>query len=148
MTRAMKKSILIASYLEPDFVEQIRRVDGGIEVMYMPELLRPPQYPADHRGREVARTPEQEARWRSLLARADIMFDFDRTNARELPALAPRVEWIQATSAGIGEFIRKMGYDTSMPRTIFTTASGVHAQPLAEFCFMAMFAGSILREFE
>jgi phosphoglycerate dehydrogenase-like enzyme len=136
----MTKSILIASYLEPDFVEQIRQADDGIDVMYAPELLWPPQYPADHRGREFTRTPEQETRWRGLLAHADVMFDFDRTNARELPGLAPNVEWIQATSAGIGEFIRRMGYDTSMPRTMFTTASGVHAQPLAEFCFMAMFA--------
>jgi phosphoglycerate dehydrogenase-like enzyme len=33
-----------------------------------------------------------------------------------------------------------MGYARSMPRTVITTASGVHAQPLAEFCFMVMLA--------
>ena len=57
-----------------------------------------------------------------------------------MPALAPKVRWIQATSAGIGEFVRTKGYDRSMPQTIFTTASGVHAQPLAEFCIMVMLA--------
>jgi phosphoglycerate dehydrogenase-like enzyme len=31
-----------------------------------------------------------------------------------------------------------MAYDTRMPDTRFTTASGVHARPLAEFCAMAM----------
>ena len=56
----MTKSILIASYLEPEHVEQIRRVDGGVEVMYMPELLWPPQYPADHRGQKVTGVKEVE----------------------------------------------------------------------------------------
>jgi phosphoglycerate dehydrogenase-like enzyme len=31
-----------------------------------------------------------------------------------------------------------MGYPTRMPGTVFTRASGVHAQPLAEFCVMVM----------
>jgi phosphoglycerate dehydrogenase-like enzyme len=33
-----------------------------------------------------------------------------------------------------------MGYAESMPETLFTTASGVHARPLAEFCIMVMLA--------
>jgi phosphoglycerate dehydrogenase-like enzyme len=133
-------TVLIASYLEPEFVELIRRVDERVDVLYAPDLLAPPRYPADHGGRDVRRTPEEEARWRGLLARADVLFDFDRSNARELPQLAPRVAWIQATSAGIGEFVGRMGYAHSMPHTVITTASGVHAQPLAEFCFMVMIA--------
>ena len=132
--------VLIASYLEPELVDEIRRVDERVEVLYAPELLAPPRYPADHNGRDMTRTPEEEARWRGLLSRAHVLFDFDRSNARDLPRLAPQVEWIQATSAGIGEFVSRMGYTQSMPRTAITTASGVHAQPLAEFCFMAMFA--------
>lgn len=134
----MTRVVLIASYLEPEHVERIRAVDQRLDVWYEPDLLRPPQYPADHKGLAVPRTPEQEARWRSLLARADILFDFDLTNTSDLPVLAPNVRWIQATSAGIGEFVRTKGYDRSMPQTIFTTASGVHAQALAEFCLMVM----------
>src|SRR4029453_5867146 len=134
------KTLLIASYLEPEFVEQIRAVDQRLEVLYAPQLLAPPRYPADHSGREFTRTPEQEAEWREMLARAHILFDFDRPNARDLPQLAPQLEWIQGTSAGIGEFVRRYGYAESMPHTVLTTASGVHAQPLAEFCFMVMIA--------
>jgi phosphoglycerate dehydrogenase-like enzyme len=133
-------TVLIASYLEPELVDEIRRVDERVEVLYAPDLLAPPRYPADHTGRDVTRTAQEEARWRGLLARAHVLFDFDRSNARDLPRLAPQVEWIQATSAGIGEFVGRMGYTQSMPRTAITTASGVHAQPLAEFCFMVMFA--------
>lgn len=133
-------TILIASYLEPDLVERIRAVDARVDVLYFPELLPPPRYPADHGGGELSRSPEQERTWRRLLGRATVLFDFDRTNARELPSLAPNVAWIQATSAGIGQYVRRMGYAASMPDTVFTTASGVHARPLAEFCVMVMLA--------
>lgn len=133
-------TVLIASYLEPEHVERIRQVDARVNVLYRPDLLAPPRYPADHKGAEFTRTPEQEAEWRGLLARAHVLFDFDRSHARDLPTVAPQVDWIQATSAGIGEYVSQMGYATSWPRTVLTTASGVHAQPLAEFCFMVMFA--------
>ena len=130
--------VLIASYLEPHFVDRIRAVDTRLNVIYEPELLRPPRYAADHVGEAVTRSAAQEATWQELLARADILFDFDHTHREDLPDLAPNVRWIQATSAGIGQFVKRMGYDVRMPNTIFTTASGVHAAPLAEFCLMSI----------
>ncbi|MEP7384288.1 MAG: D-2-hydroxyacid dehydrogenase [Gemmatimonadota bacterium] len=136
----MTPVVLIASYLEPDLVERIRRVDDRIEVLYEPELLPQPQFPADHRGLPFTRTAAQEARWRALLTRAEILFDFDRSHGVDLPFVAPHVTWIQATSSGIGEYVRRMGYERTMPKTVFTTAAGVHAQPLAEFCLMVMLA--------
>lgn len=131
--------VLITSWLEPEHVERIRQVDPRLEILHEPELLARPRYIADHSA-PVTRTAEQEARWRNLLARAEILFDFDKSSGAELAVLAPNVRWIQATSAGIGEYVRKMGYAESMPRTVFTTASGVHARPLAEFCIMVMLA--------
>lgn len=135
----MTHNILIASYLEPEHVERIRAVDPRLNVVYEPDLLRAPRYAADHVGSpDDERTPDQENRWRGLLAEADILFDFDRPNGRDLPALAPRLRWIQTTSAGIGKYVDEMEYATRMPRVVFTTASGVHAKPLAEFCLMVM----------
>jgi len=131
--------VLITSYLEPEHVERIRRVDESLEVIYEPELVRPPRYAADHNGDPAfQRTPEQEQRWRGLLARADILFDIDPTHRADLPDVAPNARWVQATSAGIGQLVKDMGYDRRMPNTIFTTASGVHRRPLAEFAVMAM----------
>ncbi len=130
--------VLIASYLEPEHVERIRAVDTRLEVIFEPTLLRKPRYAADHIGAGAPRTPEQEARWRGLLEQADILFDFDHTHREDLPDLAPNVRWIQATSAGIGQFIVRHAYDQRMPGALFTTASGVHAVPLAEFCMMAL----------
>jgi len=135
VTRTERLPVLIASYLEPEFVERIRAVPG-VEVMYEPDLLPKPTYQGQHHGQPFTRTPQDEARWRALLARAEVLFDFDHTNLERIPAVAPRVRWIQATSAGIGEMLVRIGL-TDSP-IIFTTASGVHASALAEFCIMGM----------
>ena len=108
MTASEHHTILIASYLEPQHVERIRQVDSSLRVLYEPTLLRPPRYAADHTGSPTKRTADQEARWRGLLLDAEILFDFDQTHREDLPELAPNLRWIQATSAGIGQFVKRM----------------------------------------
>ncbi len=132
--------LLIASWLEPEHVARIRATAPDIRVVHEPDLLRPPRYPADHTGKKVERTPEDEARWQELLGQATILFDFDMTHIPDLPERAPNVRWVQATSAGIGQFVRRNGYAERMPNTVFTTASGVHARPLAEFVALSILA--------
>lgn len=134
----MDEVILIASWLEDELVARIRRAAPWAEVVHEPSLLRPPRYPADHTGRAVERSPEEEREWRAHLSRATILFDFDRTHREDLPLLAPRVRWIQATSSGIGQFVHRMDYAARMPDTVFTTARSVHSRPLAEFAMMCM----------
>lgn len=131
-------AVVIASYLEPVFIDRIRAVDPRLRVVYEPDLLPTPRYACDHVGAPRTLTPEQEARWRAHLAAAEVLFDFDYVRRGELPDLAPNLRWLQATSAGIGQFVKRMGYDQRMPNTVFTTASGVHAVPLAEFCIMSI----------
>jgi glyoxylate/hydroxypyruvate reductase A len=98
MTDSSSYTVLIASYLEPEHVERIRQVSPRLNVVYEPELLAAPRYPADHYN-VIARTPEQEARWHELLRQADILFDFDPTHRADLPDLAPNLRWLQATGA-------------------------------------------------
>ncbi|MCC7445812.1 MAG: D-2-hydroxyacid dehydrogenase [Anaerolineae bacterium] len=129
-------TVLIASYLEPQYIEQIRQAVPEVEVIYRPDLLGKPIYQADHYT-VPNRTPDQEAEWRALLAQADILFDFDFSHREDLPDLAPILKWIQATSAGIGQAVKRYGYDTRT-NWVFTTASGIHARPLAEFVMMAV----------
>ncbi len=130
-------TVLIASYLEPQYVERIRQVDSRLNVIFEPDLLGKPKYPADHYS-VPERSAEQEARWRALLAQADILFDFDYSHREDLPDLAPQLRWIQASSAGIGQYVKRYNYDIRLPNTLFTTSSGIHARPLAEFCVMAV----------
>jgi phosphoglycerate dehydrogenase-like enzyme len=130
-------TILIASPLEEAEVERIRAfAPGRVEVMHAPELLPRPRYAADHHGVPPDLAPAEVARWQGMLARADITFDFDWRDAAALPRSAPRLRWVQATSAGIGEFIAAAGLAGS--GIIFTTASGVHAQPLGEFVILGL----------
>lgn len=136
----MNYTILIASYLEPQHVERIKQTVPHCEVIYEPELIAAPQYPADHKGGPFKRTEHQELKWQSFLKKADILFDFDQTHLNDLPELAPNVKWMQATSSGIEHALHKLKYAERMPNTIFTTAKGVHDQPLAEFCLMVMMA--------
>jgi len=131
-------TVLIASFLEPELVERIRTAHPAVTVVNRADLIAEPRFPADHNGHPLERSPAQEAEWRALLAQADILYDFDRTHLEDLPALAPRVRWIQATSSGIGPLVGRHRYHERMPDTVITRASGVHAQPLSEFCLMVM----------
>lgn len=128
--------ILIATYLEPELVAQIEREVPDVKITYRPDLIGQPRFIADHSSMPQ-RTPEQEQEWQGLLASAHILFDFDFSHREDLPDLAPNLRWIQGTSAGIGQYVKRNGY---LDRTdwIFTTASGVHARPLAEFALMVM----------
>jgi phosphoglycerate dehydrogenase-like enzyme len=128
--------LLIASPLEPEHVDRIRTVDPRIEVLWDPQLLPRPRYVSDHTGPATSRSPVQEARFLDMLARAEVVFDFPSGHLRDLPAVAPRLRWLQATSAGIGQAVKRFGLDRT--DITFTTASGVHARPLADFCLMAM----------
>ncbi|MDI3340613.1 MAG: D-2-hydroxyacid dehydrogenase [Sphaerobacter sp.] len=133
-------TIFITSPLEVEHVERIRATGGErVEVIYDPELLPPTRYVADHDGREdFRRSPEQQARFDSYVARADILWDFPK-NAPPGGGLlqrAPRLKWVQTTSAGVGQLVARLGLQES--DLLVTTASGVHARPLAEFVFLAL----------
>jgi glyoxylate/hydroxypyruvate reductase len=127
--------VLIASYLEPEYVDRIRQIDG-VRVTFDPALLPQPRYGSDHVGSPLQRSPENEQRWRAYLAGAEVLYDFDHTNLAILNTLIPNVRWIQATSAGIGQLLMRTGL-MAAPIT-FTTARGIHAKPLADFVAMAI----------
>ncbi len=128
--------VLICSYLEPELIARISAVDERLDVQYYPELLPQPRYPADHVGAPLQRSAADQARWEALLQQADVLFDFDYTAIGQLPERAPSVRWLQATSAGIGQLVKRQQLDRM--NAVFTTASGVHARPLAEFVLMIL----------
>lgn len=128
--------VLISSYLEPEHVRAIRSVSPRLDVRYHPELLPEPRYVADHIGALRTRSDTDQARWEALLAEAEVMFDFDYSDLDAMPERATNVRWVQASSAGIGQMVVRHGLDRMRAR--FTTASGVHVGPLAEFVLMVM----------
>jgi phosphoglycerate dehydrogenase-like enzyme len=127
--------VLVASPLESELIDRIRSVDARLEVVYRPDLLAEPRYPGDHNP-PLQRTADQAAEWAALLAQAEVLFDLDGPSASDLEKRAPRLRWIQATSSGVGQWVRKLGIVDSP--IIVTNAAGIHAVPLAEFVVFTM----------
>ena len=127
--------VLICSPLEPEHVESIAHVDG-VRVHHRPDLIPKPRYEADHTGAPFERSHAQKREWHELMACAEVLFDFDYSDLTGMKAHAERVRWIQASSAGIGQFVKRHGLH-ELGATL-TTAAGVHARPLAEFVVWAM----------
>jgi len=129
-------NVLVASPLEPEHAARIEAIDRRVSVLYEPDLLPLPRYPADHTGVPRALSAAELGRWASLRRQADVSFDFDWQAPAEMAGNCPRLRWVQGTSAGIGGFLERTG----LARTslVFTTAAGVHGTPLAEFALMGL----------
>ena len=129
--------VAICSPLEPEQVERIvAAYPERIEVRYRPDLLPRPRFGADHGDPAWGRTPEQAAAWRAMLADAEVAWDFPTDGADGPLRLCPRLRWVQTTSAGVGPAARRHGLGEA--GVVVTTASGIHAGPLAEFVFAAL----------
>lgn len=130
--------VLLTAPIGKDLVARIAAAEPDrIELLYRPDLLPPARYIADYHGDPAWRqTPAQEAEWRALLARAEVLLDFDDRLPEHPLALSPNLRWVQATSAGVGQLVQRLGMAES--DVLVTTASGLHAEPLAEFAFAAL----------
>lgn len=137
--------VMIATPLEEELVKEIGREVPGVELLFDRTLLPPPRYPSDHKGDEsFKRDAAGETRWKEMLSRAEILFGVPGDSADGLVQAArhaPILRWIQATSAGAGEQVRAADLSPEeAERVTVTTASGVHATPLAEFCMFGILA--------
>jgi phosphoglycerate dehydrogenase-like enzyme len=130
-------TVVIASFFEDEYVERIREVDDRLRVLYREDLVPPPRWPGDHVGPEDwSRTPEENEEFESLLAEAEVLYDFPRGYTSNLVEATPKLRWVQGSMAGAGEVAEKAGLkDTDVT---VTTASGVFSGPLAEFALAAL----------
>ncbi|HEY1366330.1 MAG TPA: D-2-hydroxyacid dehydrogenase [Gaiellaceae bacterium] len=127
--------LVFTSPLQPELVERVRAFDDRVEVVYPDDLIAPARYPSDHVLPSLD-GPGSRERWEELLDEAEILWDFGPLELAPTLASRPRLRWIQGTSAGIGRLAERVGLTGS--DVIVTTASGVHARPLAEFVLLAM----------
>jgi phosphoglycerate dehydrogenase-like enzyme len=129
-----KTTILISSPLEEEHVASIRAVDPTrLDVLFEPDLLPTARYRNDHKGATFERNADQRRRWNDLVRRATVFWDIPSPDDL---ANATGLRWIQGTSTGVGQHIKRLGLQDS--DILVTTARGSHAQPLAEFVFMAL----------
>jgi phosphoglycerate dehydrogenase-like enzyme len=137
--------IVITSPLSEQNVATIAAADPRLDVVYPEDLIPAPEYPSAHPLPKLD-APDAERRWIELLESAEILFDFGPLAIADRLPTWPKLRWIQATSAGVGQLAKRVGL-TERRDIVVTTASGVHARPLAEFAVLAMllFAKDVLR---
>jgi len=136
--RGDKTVVMITSPLEAEFVEQIEAAEPErVEVIYRPDLMPPVRYQGDHNGpSDWPGFAERRNEWRPLLKRADVLWDFPTHEDVGIMELSPNLRWVQTTSAGVGQYVKRLGLQDS--DLIVTTASGVHGEALTEFVFAAL----------
>lgn len=135
--------VVIATPLEAEQVDRIRRDIPGLAIHYEPALLPPMRYPCDHRGDPgFRRGPDDEERWWSLLRRGEVLFGIPGDTPEGLAAAVqrcPKLRWVQGTAAGEGEKVRRAELTAEdLDRVAVTSAAGVHATTLAEFTVLGM----------
>jgi phosphoglycerate dehydrogenase-like enzyme len=139
-------TVLIASPLEEELANRVAALDPAVELLYEPELLPAARWVGDITGEEsFRRDQEQEGRFGELLARADVLYGIPGKSGEGLvEALrrGPRIRWVQGRNAGAGEQVAAAARlaPTEVERVTVTTAAGVHAGPLAEFCLLGLLA--------
>jgi phosphoglycerate dehydrogenase-like enzyme len=138
-----RTTLLVATPLEPELVDRIRREAPQVEVLFDPDLLSPPRYPCDHAGDpSFALSAEQEQRFDSMLERAEVVLGVPGETPASLRSLverAPRLRWLQGTAAGAGQQVGRAGLDPSLlERVTFTSSTGVHATQLAEWAVLGL----------
>lgn len=141
--------ILVTFALEPELVEEIRAVrPDGIDIELLGQdqrrLLRGFKYPSEREREAVAEGLH------GAFERADVVFGFwgaelhqaltGATKAggvapQKLSDVAPRLKWIQLTSAGAD---RLLGSGFIEQGITVTTVSGLHATPIGEFILSAI----------
>ena len=138
-------TVAIATPLEEELVDRVRRVDERLDVRFEADLLPPPRYPSDHGGDPAfARTPEQEERFTRLVAGAEVALGFPNESPARLAWLvrtAPGLRFVQCMYAGAGQQVRAARLTPEeLGRVAFASSSGVHAVPLAEWSLFGILA--------
>jgi phosphoglycerate dehydrogenase-like enzyme len=137
--------VVIASPLEAELVERLRAVDNRLDVQFEPDLLPTPRYPSDHHGQQgFERTAEQEERFTALIVGAEVLFGIPGESPEQLAwavRAAPGLRFVQATAAGAGQQVRHAELTADeLERVAISSASGVHAVPLAEWSIFGLLA--------
>jgi D-2-hydroxyacid dehydrogenase (NADP+) len=120
-------NILITVPLDDSFVRQIKSIDKRIHLTNIFDMMM-----AELKG-DVSARDKQAA----LLADAEIIFGFGLPG--DVIRRAPKLKWIQTTSAGVDRYLSD---DLCKSSVTLTNVRGMHAAPVSEFVLgeMLMFA--------
>ena len=128
-------NVVVTSQVGEQYLKQIAAVSSKIKVTDAFELSRA----------ERKDNFDNKEQFDAVLADAEVIYGFD--HPRDVYSRAPRLKWFQSIYAGIDRFFNDEFRRSSV---IMTTASGIHAAPMAEHVIMVMlmFAKGMPRCFE
>lgn len=131
----MSVNILLANPLGGESCQAIKTISPDIRLIDITDLAR-----RDYRGE-----PEAKQQLDAVLAEADVVYG-GRLPVNLL-ARAPKLKWIQVSSAGVDRYLTA---EFKKSPVILTNASGIHATPIGEFVltFMLMFVKQMPLSFE
>ncbi len=137
--------VVVATPVEAELVDRLRRVDERLDVRFEPDLLPPPRFPSDHRGAlDFERSPSEQDRFSHLVQGAEVLYGIPGDTPEGLAwavRTAPGLRFVQATAAGAGEQVRAALLSVEeLDRVAIASASGVHAVPLAEWSLLGLLA--------
>jgi phosphoglycerate dehydrogenase-like enzyme len=139
--------VVVASPLAEELCRLIEEAEPRLDLVRDQSLLPPMRHPADYSGDpDFRRTDAQQVDFEELLDSADVLYgipDVDPAALRRTVEANPRLRWVQLMAAGGGSQVKRaeLGED-DLDRVVFTTSSGVHAGPLAEFALFGILAGT------
>ncbi len=139
--------VVVATPLSEANRDLIASVEPHLDLVWEPSLLPPMRHNADHEGDPAfRRTEEQDARFRSLLDSADVLYGIPGVDPQALKRTVdanPALRWVHTMAAGGGGQVGAAGLSAEqLDRIAFTTSAGVHGGPLAEFALFGVLAGA------
>jgi phosphoglycerate dehydrogenase-like enzyme len=141
-----RPTVLIASPLEEELADRVAALEPEVELLYEPALLPKARWVGDIAGdSSFRRDEESERRFGELLARADVLYGIPGKSGEGLAEAlrrGPQIRWVQGRNAGAGEQVAAAARlaPAEVEQVTVTTAAGVHAGPLAEFCMLGLLA--------
>jgi phosphoglycerate dehydrogenase-like enzyme len=133
--------VLISFALDDELVREIESLDQRVEVRVLGQHARQlfrgqSKYPSELEAQTARRELEESMAW------ADVLFGFWGPalvemfpTPEKLRECAPRLRWIQLTSAGIDRAARSGLLESGL---MLTSASGLHATPIGEYVLLQM----------
>jgi glyoxylate/hydroxypyruvate reductase A len=131
-----KVKTLITFHIDHELLDKVKGLPD-IEVMYDPSLLGKPRYKNDQHGAPINHTPEQRKKLTEMMRETEVLLGYVPSEYQsDIKLHFPKLRWMQSASAGIGWRAKSQGWtETDID---FTSSSGIHSTPLAEFCLMTM----------
>jgi phosphoglycerate dehydrogenase-like enzyme len=130
-------NVVVTLGLQAELVERLNAVDPRLRVTTLTPAQRrlfrggAPAWSGYKEAASDAEESEEQARGalHNKLAEAEVLFTLSLM-PDDLPSLAPRLRWIQLTSAGADRLLNSAVLKSGVT---ITTASGIHAAPVGEY---------------